>query len=445
MIKIRPKCNLGDIMKKLIIIVSIVLTILLVSCGKSETTPNRTTLLFWHSMGGPLGSSLNRLIQEFNDSQKEIKVEGVSVGNYTALTQKLTASIQAGNQPDLAQLYENSTVDYIKSGVLVPVEDFIQKDPQLQEDIHNDFFPVFISSNTYEGKIWTFPFNKSVRVLYYNKDMFLRFGFDPQHTPETWSEFIEYSKVICAERDEQGNPLIYITNINSSATQLVNLILQAGGEIYDGENAKFNGKEGIEALKYLRGLVVDSNVAYLSEGYEGQNDFLASKVAMYEGSSVSMAFMASENKLKFNVGIAPIPSFRTKKNVISGTNIAIFKSNSKKEEAAWKFIKWLTDKEQTAQWSYDTYYMPLRKSALQVSPLKERLANDKNLFSVYEQLNFADTEPSISEWRKTRTDIEKFVLEPIYNENKNLSDNELQLLLNKVAKDLEDRVAENKN
>ena len=82
---------------------------------------------------------------------------------------------------------------------------------------------------------------------------------------------------------------------------------------------------------------------------------------------------------------------------------------------------------------------------MQDSPLKERLANDKNLFSVYEQLNFADTEPSISEWRKTRTDIEKFVLEPIYNENKNLSDNELQLLLNKVAKDLEDRVAENKN
>ncbi len=430
-------------MKKLFVIVLIIISLILVSCGKSEITSNKTKLLFWHSMGGPLGSALDRLIKDFNDSQNEIVVEAVSVGNYTALTQKLTASIQAGNQPDLAQLYENSTVDYIKSGVIVPVEKFIQEDPQLMEDIQNDFFPVFISSNTYEGKMWTFPFNKSLRVLYYNKDMFIKFGFDPEITPTTWSEFVEYSRVICAERDDRDNPYIYVTNINSSATQLVNLILQAGGEIYDGKNAKFNSQEGIEALKYLRGLVVDTNVAYLSKGYEGQNDFLASKVAMYEGSSVSMAFMQSENKLKFNLGIAPIPSFRTQKNVISGTNIAIFKSSSDKEEAAWKFVKWLTDKKQTAQWSYDTYYMPLRKSALNVSPLKERLDNDKNLFSVYEQLNYADTEPSISEWRKTRTDIEKFVLEPIYNREKNLSDAELMKLLNRVAKDFEERIEEN--
>ena len=431
-------------MRKLLIIVLIILSMFVISCGKKDTTSDKTKLMFWHSMGGPLGSSLNKLIKEFNESQDDIIVEGVSVGNYTALTQKLSASIQAGNQPDLAQLYENSTVDYIKSGVLVPVQDFIDRDPQLKSDIHEDFYPVFISSNTYEGKIWTFPFNKSVRVLYYNKDMLLSFGFDPDRVPETWDEFIEYSRVISANRDEKGNPYIYLTNINSSATQLVNLILQAGGKIYEDGKVLFNSKEGIEALNYLRTLVIDLNVAYLSEGYQGQNDFLASEVAMYEGSSVSMAFMASENKLKFNIGIAPIPSFRTKKNVISGTNIAIFKSNSTKEEAAWRFIKWLTDKEQTAQWSYDTYYMPLRKSALKVSPLKERLEKDKNLLAVYDQLHFADTEPSISEWRKARTDIEKFVLEPIYNEKKDLSDVELKELLDRVANDLEARIKENK-
>ncbi len=439
-------CNHGDKMRRFWIIILLVVSMIAISCSKSEDKSDKVNLLFWHSMGGPLGNSLNGLVKEFNESQDEIIVNEVSIGNYTALTQKLSASIQSGNQPDLAQLYENTTVDYIKSGVLVPVQNFIDKDPQLSEDIEKDFYPVFISSNTYQDKIWTFPFNKSVRVLYYNKDMFLKYGFDPNIPPKTWDDFIEFSRVISAERDDKGNPYIYITNINSSATQLVNLILQAGGEIFDYENNKalFNSKEGIEALRYLRGLVVDNNVAYLSKGYEGQNDFLASKVAMYEGSSVSMAFMANDNKLKFNIGIAPIPSFRTKKNVISGTNIAIFKSDSKKEEAAWKFVKWLTDKEQTAKWSYETYYMPLRRSALQVSPLKERLENNSNLFEVYDQLNEAATEPSVSEWRKTRTDIEKKVLEPIYNKDKNLSDAELKALLDDVAKDMEKMIKENK-
>lgn len=432
-------------MKKLTIIVIIMMTLLLLSCGKSETVASKTTVLFWHSMGGPLGSALNSLIEDFNSTHKDIRVEAVSVGNYTALTQKLTASIQAGNQPDIAQLYENSTVDYINSGVLTPVEKFIKRDQQLLEDIHSDFFPIFISGNTYDGQIWTFPFNKSVRVLYYNKEMFLKFGFDPNQAPETWEDYIEYSKVISAERDEKGNPYIYTTNINSSATQLVNLILQAGGTVYEDGEVKFASQEGIEALKFLRSLVVDTKVAYLAEGYEGQNDFLASKVAMYEGSSVSMAFMASENKLKFNIGIAPIPHFRTTKNVISGTNIAIFKSSEKQEEAAWTFIKWLTDTEQTAKWSYDTYYMPLRISALQASPLKERLENDENLLAVYQQLNNAGTEPTISEWRKARTDIEKFVLEPVYNENKTLTDQELMKLLQKQAEELAKRIKENKD
>ena len=88
--------------------------------------------------------------------------------------------------------------------------------------------------------------------------------------------------------------------------------------------------------------------------------------------------------------------------------------------------------------------MPLRMSALQASPLKERLENDENLLAVYQQLNNAGTEPTISEWRKARTDIEKFVLEPVYSENKTLTDEELMKLLEKQAKELEKRIKENK-
>ena len=430
-------------MKKILFLSFLIISMILVSCGGGDNKSEQIQVTFWHSMGGPLGNALATLIQDYNDSQSEVFIEGVSVGNYTALTQKLTASIQAGNQPDIAQLYESSTVDYVKAGVLVPVEKFIKQDAELQKELETDFYSVFMKSNIYKGQMWTFPFNKSVRVLYYNKDMFLKYGYDPYQVPTTWEEFIDYAKVISAVKDENGDPVTYVTNLNSSATQFVNLVLQAGGNILEDGKPLFNGIEGVEALEYLRTLVVEMNVAYLAKGYEGQNDFLAEKVAMYEGSSVSMAFMASNKKLKFNVGIAPIPHNRTVKNVISGTNIAIFSSNEKKEEASWKFIKWLTEKEQTAKWSYLTYYMPLRKSALEVSPLKDRLEENEMLFDVYDQLNYAETEPAISEWRLTRKYIEKNVLEAIYDTSKDVTRDEIQILLNAAADELEKRIKKN--
>ena len=70
-------------MKKFTIIVMIMMTLLLVSCGKSETAASKTTVLFWHSMGGPLGSALNSLIEEFNATHIDIRVEAVSVGCLT--------------------------------------------------------------------------------------------------------------------------------------------------------------------------------------------------------------------------------------------------------------------------------------------------------------------------------------------------------------------------
>lgn len=431
-------------MKKIYCITLLIMSLMLVSCSKGVMKSDKTTIVFWHSMGGPLGTALNRLIEDFNSSQREIRVEAVSVGNYTALTQKLSAAIQAGNQPDIAQLYENSTVDYIQSGVLVPVENYIVKDSEFAQEVKDDFFSIFINSNTFDGKMWTFPFNKSVRVLYYNKDMFLRFGLDPNKAPKSWDEFIEYSKIISAELDKDGHPKIYTTNLNSSASQFVNLVMQAGGDIVVNDKAVFNNKAAVKSLKYLRRLVVDSDVAYLSKGYEGQNDFLAEKVAMYEGSSVSMAFLQGNQKLKFNIGIAPIPYDVSKKNAINGTNIAIFKSDAKKQAAAWTFIKWFTAAKQTAQWSDETYYMPLRKSALDVALLKDKLKTNRQLLEVYDQLNHAQSEPSLSEWRLTRKNIERFVLEPIYDANKSFDDNDYMKLLDDCVDEMNSRIKNNR-
>ena len=52
----------------------------------------KTTITFWHGMGGELGEITDDLIKEFNASQDQYEVKGVYKGNYD---EAMTAAIAA--------------------------------------------------------------------------------------------------------------------------------------------------------------------------------------------------------------------------------------------------------------------------------------------------------------------------------------------------------------
>jgi len=144
---------------------------------------------------------------------------------------------------------------------------------------------------------------------------------------------------------------------------------------------------------------------YLVTGYEGQNDFLAGIVPMYEGSSVSITHMRQQ-PINFNIGYAPLPTYKTDKSAISGTNIVVFKSGDKKRErASWEFIKWFTDTKQTARWSVATNYMPVRRSAMESDAIQGFLVKYPQFKGIYEQLETAVYEPQTSAWFKVRPEL----------------------------------------
>lgn len=400
-----------------IAILLILLSIIILGCGKKEVVNSEVTeILFWQAMGGPLGDALEELVQKFNDSHPNIHVKSVNMGNYTALSQKLMASIQTGNQPDVAQAYEAWIANMLEGEVIVPIEEFINEDPNFGQEEMDDIYPVFINSNKMGGKLVSFPFNKSVMVQYYNKDMLFQNDMDPDAPPKTWEEFRSYCKILTQDTDGDGKIDQFGTTIKINAWHFENLLLQAGGEIMSKDNKipLFNSKEGVQALNFLTDILKKDKTGYLSPGYEGQKDFTAQKVAFYQDSSVSMAFMLRTG-ITFNMGISAVPVNKTKKNLISGTNVVIFKNeeDKKKEKAAWEFVKWFTDTEQTARWSELTYYMPVRKSAMEIEALKNRIASNPEIASVYDQLNYATFEPQISEWFETRKYLEEHVIEKV--------------------------------
>ncbi len=404
------RMNIGIQWKKVLLSLTIVsLTVFICAQPKKQTE-----VVFWHAMGGPLGDALIELVEDFNSTHPNIHIKAINMGNYSALSTKLMASIQADEQPDIAQAFESWIANFMEADKLVAMDSFIENDPAFRATL-DDIYPVFIKSNTFDGRLWAFPFNKSVRVMYYNRDAFFQHGLDPYSCPQTWDEFREYCRKLTVDEDNDGVPEVYGTTFPVSAWQFENLLLQAGGEVMspDSMTPLFNQEPGVEALNFLSALLNEDHSAYLSTGYEGQNDFLAGKVAMVEGSSVSMAYLQLTG-INFYMGIGPIPVRETKRNIISGTNVVIFKGpDPEVEKAAWEFVKWFTDAPQTARWSDMTYYMPVRKSAFEEPVLKERMETYPEIAAVYDQLNYSTFEPPIAEWYSARKHLEENVIEKV--------------------------------
>jgi multiple sugar transport system substrate-binding protein len=395
-------------MKKILYVLLIALLLMTLSCGKKAV--QKTTVSFWHGLGGPLGDALNEMVREYNKTHPEAEVVLNQVSSYEALSQKLMASIQAGKQPDIAQVFESWTSKFIDADVIVPIEDLIKNDDKFADKTLTDFYPVFVQSNTFNGKVWSFPFNKSVRMFFYNKDAFVRAGLNPDEFPKDWTSFRAYCKTFTKDQNGDKQPDTYGTNYAPNAWQMINLLFQAGGSVLDDKgNVVINQKPGVEALTYITDLINKDKTVYLVTGYNGQNDFLASKVAMYEGSSVSITHMKQQT-INFNMGYAPLPIYKTNKSAISGSNVVIFKNADKnKEKAAWEFIKWFTDTEQTAKWSALTNYMPIRRSAMQTTVMKDMLTTQPQYQAVYAQLETAATEPQIPQWFEARPELEKTI------------------------------------
>ncbi len=400
--------------KKWLFLILLVAILPLVNCGKRQKG-GKTEVTFWHAMGGPLGKALNALVEQFNQANPQINIQSVSMGTYTALSQKIMASISAGNPPTIAQVYENWTMELIAGGALVPLQRFIEKDTTFGREDLADFFPVFLQGNTYQDTLWTFPFNKGLPALYYNREMFRKAGLNPNSSPKTWQEFLAYAQKLTLDTNGDGTPDQWGTAFSIPTCMAIfqSKLLQDGGEILDlrQNKALFASSIGANALRFLVDLVKRHKVAYITSGaYEHQTDFAARRVAMIQGHIVSLTYMKPQ--LTFTPGIAPIPQGKNKAVMITGTNIAVFKSSTlAQREAAWQFIRWFTDTPQTAQWSKETNYVPVRRSALETQALQEKFQSTPGLKETMLQIEYAVGQPKCAAWYEGRRHLEEDAIE----------------------------------
>ena len=180
----------------------------------SVSAAEKTTLTFWHAMGGTNGEVLQQIVDDFNASQDEIEIKAEYQGTYDDTITKLKAAMQSDSGlPDVCQMYDVGTKFMYDSGAVIPVEDKFESTGYDKSSV----MEVISSYYTVDGKQYAMPFNVSTPMLYYNKDVFEAAGLDP----ETKNEIFE---LLCRIRKERNNAIVLVSHHMEDVAQFANRV-----------------------------------------------------------------------------------------------------------------------------------------------------------------------------------------------------------------------------
>lgn len=199
---------------------------------KEQCAKAKVVAELWHGFtGGAPKAALENLAVEFNKTQQGRCVRPVPQGGYRDLSTKIKAAFAAGKVPAMAQAYENNIALYLQAKALLPIESVGVK-------LQGVKLP-FLNAVRFGGVVYGVPFNKSIQVLYYNKDLLRKHG---AKVPATLEEFVALSKKLS---QAEGGPVYWF---QPDASTFAYFFFNLGGSYLKNGKLILNSKEAVEAL-----------------------------------------------------------------------------------------------------------------------------------------------------------------------------------------------------
>src|SRR5438034_4428684 len=349
------------------------------------------------AVGGKITTIVDGLAADFEKENPGIKVKPIYSGSYQESITKVLTAVKGGDAPTTAVLLSTDMYTLIDEDAIVPFDSYI-KTPEDQAWMKG-FYPAFMENSQTGGKTWGIPFQRSTIVLYWNKEMFKEAGLDPNKAPATWAEMVDYAQKL-TKKDASGKVTQWGVQIPSSGFPYwlfqglttendVILMNDAGNEVY------FDKPGVIEAVQFWVDLSKKHNVQPpgIVEWGTTPRDFFEKKIAMMWTTTGNLTNV--KNNAKFDFGVAMLPANKKRGSPTGGGNFYVFKkSTPAQQQAAFKFIKWITSPQRAAQWGIDTGYVAVRADAFETPAMKQYVAGFPPAAVARDQLPYAKAELS---------------------------------------------------
>ena len=375
----------------------------------AEASGQPVEIDFWYSLGGRNGELIEGMVKKFNESQSNIKVNASYQGDYYENHSKVLAAVAANNQPDVTMVEVGSIGAFADAKVLEDLGPYAN-------GAESKYIPGLLGNSYWNDKLYAIPFNRSTPLLYVNRDMLKAAGLDP-NGPKTWEELRQYANTLTKKEGDKTTTYGFSTPIDIWFYEA--LVFQSGGSVVtDDGKLGINTPEGKAPLQFWTDMIKEGSMkAPPGEKYNAwdvaKQDFINQQVGMIFTSTGDLRGL--NESAPFEVGTAFMPANKSYGAPTGGANLVMLaKSSDEEKKAAWEFISWMTDTEQTVPFSLESGYMPVTTEAVESDEMKAAYEKEPNFQVAVKQLEYASPRPMVPGYKELQevimTEIQRAVL-----------------------------------
>jgi sn-glycerol 3-phosphate transport system substrate-binding protein len=366
----------------------------------------RVVVTLWNAYGGNNRTVLLDLVARFNAAQARVLVKPVYQGDYFEALAKIRTALAAGVPPTLSHVILEVVPYLARAGVLEPLDEY-----EGAREI--PFVPMLGQRGAFAGgdrePLYSIPFNRSTPIVFANGRI-----LDEQHAtlPRSWEELVDVARLL-TKRAANGE-VRWGFEVPISWWYWVAMVGQADGRLVEADGrVSLGGEAGEKAIRFWQRLVRDERVMRPPPGRDFQawqssnESFLQGRVAMMWTSTAFVRYL--EDNARFPVVCAPLPRDVRAAVPTGGTMFVLMRAAPEEEKrAAWEFVRWMCERDQTISWSTRTGYMPVTRPAVERLIEQGWYARHPNDRVAYDQLADVDPWP----WAPELFRVERDIVEP---------------------------------
>ena len=162
--------------RRIAILATASLAVLALALGAATTASSKpsatVTLTFWNGFTGPDRPVLEKLVKQFNASQKNVKIE-MTIMPWDVFYQKLLPSFASGKGPDIVGMASEQLPQYADRNVFKPLDKIYSQGLN-----KNTLVRSAVEAGKWEGKYYAITMNFTTLLMYWNNDMLRAAGMN---------------------------------------------------------------------------------------------------------------------------------------------------------------------------------------------------------------------------------------------------------------------------
>jgi multiple sugar transport system substrate-binding protein len=363
--------------------------------GSGEVTLELVAADYGDSAANSSQKYWDKLVDEYEHTHPDVKIE-VSVYSWSEVDRKVKEMVDAGKQPDMAQI--GAYADYADKDLLYSADDLLSITTQA------DLAGQLATAGQVKGVQYGMPFAASTRLLFYNKTLFAQAGLTP---PKTWKQLAADAQALKA----RGVKYPYALPLGPEEAQAETmqwLLSGNGGYTDDVGTYAIDSAQNIDTFTWLKDDLVDKGLT----GPVAPGDlnraqafaaFAHGDVGMLDGHP-SLMKMAEEKGVKF--GMVPMPGADGESRNSLGVAdwMMAFKKNGHAEQIG-KFLDYVYSTKNVLAFSREYDLLPVTTSA---SEVMSSAAQDRELAPFLDQLPGSELYPvGNTSWAQVSAAVKK--------------------------------------